>query len=405
MHCKSWLISISLAAVFSLAGLAADTPATPPGGFTFAGTWNCNGSFVGSGKAHRSTYEGRNTAEGDWIELVETDLEPKGYIGHYLIGYDAKKKQVVELDAYNGGYAIFTSPGWQERSLTLTSAENVVPQNRFVFEAKAADAFSVTWETNGGSEWKAADRLNCQRGSDADELPSSVYLQPQVQTGDKLSTIFSEAISYRAAGFDDSLDRASGTADYVVTESTPDAIGIDITSLMDGKSERKGHAEIREQGRTACQKGKCSPTKDASGLVYNATLWGVPPASLRKGISWEVAIAEPWELGPGESKETVTVLAVDAANHSVTLQREGSGEGPFDNDDKQVHLTKDGKSYVADMNPGRSHWKGYTTFREGIVISDELLVERPVTFSSKDLGSLNGSERVFILLNARPAGA
>jgi hypothetical protein len=145
----------------------------------------------------------------------------------------------------------------------------------------------------------------------------------------------------------------------------------------------------------------CTTATDASGLLYNAEIWSLPPNSLRKGTSWDVVIAEPWELGPA-GKETVTVLALDVAEHSVTLQREGSGEGFFDNDSKQVHLTKDGKSYVADVSPGRSRWRGYTTFREGIVMSDELLVERPVTLTSKELGSIAGTERQYILLNAMP---
>lgn len=140
---------------------------------------------------------------------------------------------------------------------------------------------------------------------------------------------------------------------------------------------------------------------DASGLLYNAGVWGSPPSSLRKGTSWDVVIAEPWELGPA-GKETVTVLALDPAEHTVTLRREGSGDGFFDNDAKQVHLTKDGKNYTADVSPGRAQWRGYTTFREGIVISDELLVERPVTLTSKELGSMAGTERQYILLNAMP---
>lgn len=99
------------------------------------------------------------------------------------------------------------------------------------------------------------------------------------------------------------------------------------------------------------------------------------------------------------------MLAVDAAGHSVTLQREGSGEGFFDNDAKQVRVTKDGKNYVADLSPGKAHWIGYATFREGIVTSDELLVERPVTLATKELGNLAGTEREYILLNEMPTEA
>jgi hypothetical protein len=404
MQSERCLIFVSLVITFCIPCFAADSPITPPDGFSFTGAWNCSGSFPQSGKVHRSAYVGKSVAGDDWIELVETDIEPKGYVGHYLIGYDASKKQIVELDANNAGYAIYASPGWQDRSLILTGTETVsylAPKNRFVFEVKAADAFDVTWETNGGSGWVASDRLNCQRAGDADELPSSVYLQPHVQPGQKISNVFSRAVAYKAAGVDDVVRRVSGTAEYVVSQSSPEEIVVDGTFVYDGKPEAKGKTEFKDQGRVSCWEGKCATATDASGLLYNAGIWGVAPNSLRKGKRWEVVIAEPWELGPA-GKETVTVLAVDATEHSVTLQREGSGEGFFDNDAKQVHLTKDGKSYIADVSPGRSRWKGYTTFREGIVMSDELLVERPVTLSSKELGSLAGTERQYILLNAMP---
>jgi hypothetical protein len=404
MRSKCYLILTSLVAILSIPCLATDSSATPPGGFTFNGTWDCKGSFVRTGKVHRSTYEGRSTSGDNWTELVETDIEPKGYVGHYMLGYDANKKQIVEIDANNAGYAIYTSPGWQDRSLILTGTETVsysVPKNRFVFETTSADAFSVTWETNGGSGWAASDRLNCQRAPHMDELSSNLGLQPHVQPGQKFSNVFSRAIAYKAGGVDDVVRRISGTAEYVVGESTPEEIAVDGTFLYDGKPEAKGKTKFKDQGRVSCWEGKCATATDASGLVYNAEIWGLPPNSLRKGTSWEVVIAEPWELGPA-GKETVTVLALDVAEHSVTLQREGSGKGFFDNDSKQVHLTKDGKSYVADVSPGRSQWRGYTTFREGIVMSDELLVERPVTLTSKELGSIAGTERQYILLNAMP---
>jgi hypothetical protein len=401
------LISLWIGSPLPGSSARADSPATPPGGFSFDGTWDCDGNFVRSGKAHRSKYVGRSVPGDSWTELVETDIEPKGYVGRYLIGYDGIKKQVVELDANNAGYAIYTSPGWQDRTLILTSTETVsysVPRNRFVFETKSADAFTVTWETNGGSEWAATDRLSCRRAENAEELPTSVYLQVHVQPGQKFSNIFSRAIAYKVEGVDDVVRRVSGTAEYTVRESSPARIALDGKFLYDGQPEAKGKTEIKDQGRISCWEGKCAVATDASGLLYNAGIWGSPPSSLRKGTSWEVAIAEPWELGPA-GHETVTVVAVDAAGHSVTLQREGSGEGLFDNDAKQVRVTKDGKNYVADLSPGKAHWIGYATFREGIITSDELLVERPVTLASKELGNLAGTEREYILLNEMPTEA
>src|SRR5271167_740339 len=47
----------------------------------------------------------------------------------------------------------------------------------------------------------------------------------------------------------------------------------------------------------------------------------------------------------------------------------------------------------------KAKWSGYTTFRGGVILSDVLLVERPVTTTSKELGSSSGIERQYILLN------
>lgn len=160
-----WFLTLWL----SLSSSAADLPLAGPSGFSFAGAWNCSGNFVRSGKIHRSTYEGRVVAGDAWIELVETDIEPKGYVGHYLIGYDANKKQIVELDANSAGYAIYGGDGWKDKTLTLTMTEMAtysVPKNRFVFEVASPESFTVTWETNGGVSWAAADRLTCQRAQD-----------------------------------------------------------------------------------------------------------------------------------------------------------------------------------------------------------------------------------------------
>ena len=50
-------------------------------------------------------------------------------------------------------------------------------------------------------------------------------------------------------------------------------------------------------------------------------------------------------------------------------------------------------------------WKNVAALRKGRVhvISDELLVERPVILSSKDLVNLPAQERQYILLNATPS--
>jgi hypothetical protein len=152
-----------------------DTPplhSDPPAGFSFQGTWDCKGSFQPSTRPHHSTYEGRGVFGGRWTELVETDIDPPGYVAHYLIGPDEAKHQVVELDANNAGYAIYTSGGWQDRTLVLTGTDTVSyknpPRNRFVFDVQGPDRFTVRWEIDqGGDRWHPADVLNCRKQAGA----------------------------------------------------------------------------------------------------------------------------------------------------------------------------------------------------------------------------------------------
>jgi hypothetical protein len=236
----------------------------------------------------------------------------------------------------------------------------------------------------------------------AAEKTASVYFQPKLQAGQKLGNIFSRATSYSADGMDEVVRRVSGTAVYVVTENSAQSLALNCEIRYDGKPVYKAKTEMKDRGRTICYDGSCSTNTDASGLFYNPLLWGDPKGTIRKGMSWTVSIADPWELGP-PGEQTVTVIETDPANHALTLKREGAGEGFFAGDHKQIQVSKGGQNYQVDVSPGRSHWVGYTRFREGIVISDELLVERPVILSSKDLVNLPAQERQYILLNATPS--
>ena len=67
-------------------GLRQPVSLDPPAGFSFAGYWQCSGSFAGSGREHRSVYHGESSADGKWVDLTETDIEPKGYVGPLRAG-------------------------------------------------------------------------------------------------------------------------------------------------------------------------------------------------------------------------------------------------------------------------------------------------------------------------------
>ena len=225
-------------------------------------------------------------------------------------------------------------------------------------------------------------------------------LTPVFHAGERYANVFSRTLGVRAEGFAEDVRRTSGSASYRVLEgASPPRLHIDYR--YDGRPPGSGTVELRDGGATTCYDGTCSANTDGSGLAFNPRLWGAAPAKLRVGQHWTVDIRQPWELGP-PGRQTVTVVAFDPADLSVTLRREGSGVGAYLGDRPTVALMRDGQSHVFRLLPGRSHWSGYTTFRAGIVVSDELLVERPVTLASDTLGRVAGQEREYILLNAAP---
>jgi hypothetical protein len=230
---------------------------------------------------------------------------------------------------------------------------------------------------------------------------AAAYLTPAFHDGARYANVFSRAIAFDAVGFDGSVRRVSGSAIYRSVAGAAPHPRLQIDYHYDGLPPGSGTVEFRDDGATSCFNSKCTPNTDASGLAWNPRLWGTPPATLQIGQSWIVDIAAPWELGtPGRQK--VTVVALDPASHRVTLKREGNGDGAYLDDPLKATLVRDGHSYSVTVQPGRSHWYGYTTFSAGVVVSDELMVERPVTLISGPLGHIAARQREYILLNAMP---
>lgn len=230
---------------------------------------------------------------------------------------------------------------------------------------------------------------------------SAPALTLRLHAGERYANVFSRTIAIQADGFDDSVRRVSGNGLYRVLDGSPAKPRLHLDYRYDGLQQGSGTVALPEQGAVSCFDGKCAPNTDASGLAWNPLLWGPAPARLRVGQHWEVELKAPWELGtPGH--QTVTVVALDPAGQRVTLEREGSGEGAYLRDRLDTTLVRDGHSYPVHVLPGRSHWHGYTTFHAGVVVSDELVVERPVTLVSDALGRISGQEREYILLNAMP---
>jgi len=218
--------------------------------------------------------------------------------------------------------------------------------------------------------------------------------------GDKLGNIFSRTISYKGDAFQELVFRAAGTGIYTVIDNNPQKPVFDGVFRYDGRPETKYRIEMSDTGKTVTYDGKASVNTDGSGLLFNALIWGNPPAKIKTGDHWQTSISQAWELG-GAGAQTITVMSIDENNHTATLKREGGSEGFYDNDARQISITREGKQIKMNVAPGRSHWIGYTTFKNGLVISDELLVTRPVSLTAEGI-KLDAFQREYILLNAMP---
>jgi len=230
---------------------------------------------------------------------------------------------------------------------------------------------------------------------------TAAALTPAFHSGASFGNVFSRAVAIRAPGFDELVHRVSGTATYRVTDAASEPPRLHIDYRYDGRPAGSGTVTLPDAGASDCYDGKCAPDTDASGLAYNPRLWGRPPAALHVGQHWTVDIAAPWELGPA-GRQTVTVRAFDPATHTVTLEREGAGDGAWLDDKPTLTLTRSGQPCVLTRQAGRTHWHGWTTFRDGMVLSDELVSTRPVMLASRQCGRVEATERQYILLDAMP---
>ena len=235
----------------------------------------------------------------------------------------------------------------------------------------------------------------------ADTGTSNPYLTPQLQKGQVYADLFSKAVEVQGEGFDPYVGRYSGSAAYKVLDPNPASSTFDEKYPALGKAEVEGAVIRRGDGETWCHDGKCDVDRETSGLAFNPLLWGMPAGELKVGQSWQVKVTEPWEIGP-VGNETVKVVSLDAADGIVTLEREGSGAGPSQDDERKLPITVQGKKLPATVTAGPSTWSGLTTIQRGIILNDEILIRRSVTLQT-DAGTFKGEETEYTLLNLMPA--
>ncbi|HEX5209409.1 MAG TPA: hypothetical protein VFW10_16660 [Steroidobacteraceae bacterium] len=231
--------------------------------------------------------------------------------------------------------------------------------------------------------------------------PSSAYLAPHLEVGESLSSVFSKAVAITGPGFQDVVKRISGTSDEVVRAIHGNEIIFNGSGVYDGRPAQKWIHRRLKDGITDCWNGQCNVNDQTSGTIFNRYLWGNAPRDIHVGASWAVVIAKPWEIGP-QGSEQVRVLRLDPLNHVITLTREGSGAGPSSDDAYKNTITittSIGKTLDVRVVPGESHWTGYTTVRKGVIIADEILVERHVTLIAGTGQRFEGEQRTYTLEN------
>lgn len=226
------------------------------------------------------------------------------------------------------------------------------------------------------------------------------YLTLKLAKGDTLANIYSRTIAFTGDQFQPQVYRISGSSTYVVTNNDARNPSFIETDRYDEQPATQNEVTIGLNGNNVFA-GKSFINPNASGLLYSEFIWGPIPAKLHEGDTWQHTISQAWELG-GPGTQTVKVIAVDPQHATITLQREGTSEGFFDHDVQQLPITtKDAKKLKATITPGTAHWMGYTIFKNGVVISDELLVTRPVTLEAEGQ-QFKGTQREYMLLNAMP---
>jgi hypothetical protein len=235
----------------------------------------------------------------------------------------------------------------------------------------------------------------------ADQAKADPYLTPQLQKGQVFADVFSKAVEVRGEGFDPYTGRFSGTGAYKVLDPDPSKPTFDARSPAFDKPGYHAVATLADGGRDWCERGgKCDVNRQTSGPIFNPLLWGMPAGELKVGQTWQVAVTEPWEIGPPGS-ETVHVVSLDAADGAVTLEREGSGSGKSQDDERKLAIVVKGVKQEATVLAGAATWSGLTTIQRGLIMNDEILIRRTVTLQT-DVGTFSGEETVYTLLNLMP---
>lgn len=121
-------------------------------------------------------------------------------------------------------------------------------------------------------------------------------------------------------------------------------------------------------------------------VLFNSSVWGHLPASIALGDRWQVN-QQPSNYFP-KGMSTVSVLSLNAKEHSITLGISGSGSG-LSGSDIENPSNLESTTHPAGDTSGRkvyktietvlsSTWSGKLTLRNGLVQSSDILIKTTI---------------------------
>jgi hypothetical protein len=84
--------------------------------------------------------------------------------GNYFVAYDRDKHQFVMIDADDPAYAAYSTDGWRDRELTLTSEDTrLMPRHHLVYKIEGRYQFSVIFAVWESAAWVTSSSSTCHK--------------------------------------------------------------------------------------------------------------------------------------------------------------------------------------------------------------------------------------------------